>query len=147
MLKSKKYWNVVLVVVMAGAMWSCGDDDDDQAQIGLWLALENGVSRTNCTLESSNGSVSCPRFSSTSSCIRLDLTDNSSAYSLSVNVDGGNNRDEFGTYQIEEGKIVLCPSGGDCYNVPVVDAGLNDLTIVMNDEVTGCQTTIKMEKT
>ncbi|UXP33543.1 hypothetical protein N6H18_06195 [Reichenbachiella agarivorans] len=135
--------NLLLAFLIPFAV-ACGDDSDNRAQMGRWRAVQDGVERSNCDLESNNGPVNCPT-TATSSCIELNLEANN-FYGLNVaigsTIDGG----QSGTYELESNKIILCPIGGECYDVPVVDSGFDDLTIELNNETTGCRLRVEMKK-
>lgn len=139
--------NKLLLVLLVPFTLSCGDDDDHTAQAGLWLAKEDGVVRSGCDLESNDGPVSCPRTSSTTACVTLNLRQ-TDVYTLNVSLDGGATIAEAGEYEISSGKIKLCPYEieSDCYDVPVVDSDFDSMTIELNTESNSCKVRVEMEK-
>ncbi|PIB37115.1 hypothetical protein BFP72_17735 [Reichenbachiella sp. 5M10] len=135
----------LIIGVLAVSTLSCGDDSQNEAQVGKWLAEPDGVERSGCDLESNDGLVNC-QVTNNSSCVVLDLGIND-LYSLTIALDGNANRVEAGSYTLEKNKIILCPGGGsDCYTVPVVDSDFSSMTIEIDTPEDGCELRIDMTK-
>ncbi|MCV9388466.1 hypothetical protein [Reichenbachiella ulvae] len=145
----KNIKNVLFAIALITLFNSCGNDDDaSRAQIGNYIALEDGVIRSQCSIEDNNGVINCPRTSSTTSCVTLNLRTDG-FYSLSVAV-LNLSFIEGGTYEIDPGKLKLCPANQDCYTIPVIDSSFDAMTIELTNEQfpneQGCDIEIGMEK-